>query len=239
MELIVKAIKEGGTNVELDATSNELDGTAIILDGNQDSTGPIIGDKQIQTMVFVNTAKETALLATALREKGVECAEYHKYVTDPVREENLQLFRDGKVHVLVCTDHASRGLDIPNVRHVIQAEFATNVVKYLHRIGRASRAGVIGNATNIYDARSELLVMSILSDEDNKSVSQSFSRRRGFRNRVKKELNSVSEPDSVGHLLGDTVDRITQDGISVSEVDISDKSNTNNGEKCDSISPAI
>ena len=83
-------------------------------------------------------------------------------------------------------------LDLPNVRHVIQAEFASNVVQYLHRIGRASRAGILGRATNIYDEKSVDLVGSILSDGEEKKIDQSFSRRRGFRQKIKKEYRRTT-----------------------------------------------
>ena len=82
------------------------------------------------------------------------------------------------------------------MRHVIQAEFALNVVAHQHRIGRASRAGGFGYATNFYSESAEALVESILStrgDESanaagsSNSVQQAFSRRRGFRAKIKKQ----------------------------------------------------
>ena len=75
---------------------------------------------------------------------------------------------------------------------MIQAEFASNVVQYLHRIGRASRAGILGRATNIYDEKSVDLVGSILSDGEEKKIDQSFSRRRGFRQKIKKEYRRTT-----------------------------------------------
>jgi superfamily II DNA/RNA helicase len=60
------------------------------------------------------------------------------------RREQLQAFQENADltwPLLVCTDSAARGLDIAAVGHVIQAEFALNVVQHVHRIGRASRAG--------------------------------------------------------------------------------------------------
>ena len=53
------------------------------------------------------------------------------------------------VDVLVATDSVARGVDIPNVKHVVQAEFAQNATEYLHRVGRTARAGKLGRATNI------------------------------------------------------------------------------------------
>jgi hypothetical protein len=55
-------------------------------------------------------------------------------------------------------------------------------------VGRASRAGVLGRATNIYDSGSEVLIASILNDSDENKIDQSFSRRRSFRKKLKKSL---------------------------------------------------
>lgn len=96
-----------------------------------------------------------------------------------------------------------RGLDLPSVEHVIQAEFALNVVQHLHRNGRASRAGKKGRATMIFDDSAMDLVQSIVSggsgaegegegvrDGDGESgrIDASFSRRRGFRKNVNRKL---------------------------------------------------
>ena len=132
------------------------------------------------TMIFVNTAETAVELAISLREGGLDCAEFHKLNGN--RQEGLQLFREDAMQVLICTDSAARGLDLPQVRHVIQAEFALNVVQHLHRIGRASRAGVEGRATCFFDSKSELLVNSIQTG----SIEGSFSRRRGLRKKWRK-----------------------------------------------------
>ena len=86
-------------------------------------------------------AEDALCLAEILREEGITCGELHKQVSLSDREAALSAFKLGKLSVLVCTDYAARGLDLPFVRHVVQAQFASNVVQHLHRIGRASRAG--------------------------------------------------------------------------------------------------
>jgi len=131
------------------------------------------------TMIFVNTAEGAAQLSEALKNEGIDCAQFHKLSEN--RHEELQKFRQGSSKLIVCTDSAARGLDLPNVRHVIQAEFALNVVQHMHRIGRASRGGVSGRATSIYDSNSDLIVESIKS-----GIVSSFSRRRGLRKKWKK-----------------------------------------------------
>ena len=173
--------------IELDDESEDLSGenrVQLIVNaiGNVKSEDENRGG----TMVFVNTADKAARLAVKLRKNGIKCAEFHKLMRFEEKERDLKLFQDGKIPVLVCTDHASRGLDLPGVYHVIQAEFALNVVNHLHRIGRASRAGNYGRATNLYGKSSKNLVQSILSDVIDGKVDQSFSRRRGLRARVKK-----------------------------------------------------
>ena len=185
----IKSLHNVGTTPEKTVTNASAASTV------SDSGLEAPKEKPIQIMVFVNTASDALLLAAALRVEGVENVEYHNNVAQPVRLESLRQFRLNEVSVLVCTDQAARGLDLPNVRHVIQAEFALNVVQYLHRVGRASRAGVMGGATNYYDEQSETLVNSILSQS---TVERSFSRRRGFRSRLKRHLLDYPdrEPDS-------------------------------------------
>lgn len=141
----------------------------------------------VQTMVFVNTAEVARQISQGLQDRGIINCEYHNMILEAEKQNSLKRFRENEVPLLVCTDHAARGLDLPNVRHVVQAEFALNVVQHLHRVGRASRAGVQGKATNFYDSRSKDLVQSILSDSTGQNkVDQSFSRRRGFRAKLKK-----------------------------------------------------
>ncbi len=64
------------------------------------------------------------------------------------RIETLKKFTSGELKVLICTDLASRGLDIPNVSHVIQLDFALNAAQVLHRTGRTARAGTSGKGGN-------------------------------------------------------------------------------------------
>ena len=147
------------------------------------------------TMIFLNTADDAVSFADALRDRDIRCVEYHKLVL-PVaeRDRNLEDFKDHQVNVMVCTDHAARGLDLPFVRHVIQAQFADNVVHHMHRVGRASRAGAEGRATMFYDQQSKPLVESILQDKESNSIDSSFSRRRGLRRQRRR--NEQRERDS-------------------------------------------
>jgi superfamily II DNA/RNA helicase len=93
-----------------------------------------------------------------------------------------------KVHkVMVCTDLASRGIDFQNVDIVIQAEFALNVVEYLHRIGRTGRFGKKGKVYNFYtDSQSKLATSIKESLEKGETQALHFSRGRLFSKKLKK-----------------------------------------------------
>ena len=71
------------------------------------------------------------------------------------REEALRDFRTGKAPVLVATAVAARGLDIPNVKHVVNYDLPSSVDEYVHRIGRTGRLGNQGIATAFFDSRKD------------------------------------------------------------------------------------
>lgn len=74
------------------------------------------------------------------------------------REETLERFRNGEYKVLVATDVAGRGLDIPDVSHVVNYDCPSKIVSYCHRIGRTGRAGKFGVAiTFITDDDTEIM----------------------------------------------------------------------------------
>lgn len=166
---------------------------------------------QSSVMIFFNTAQKAEYFADILRTDGhVPCVEMHSLLTREQKEENLQRFQKEEVRVMVCTDSCARGLDLPFVKYVVQAEFALNVVQHLHRVGRASRAGREGVAINFYHPSVSALVdsiqgklnydMQVGEGEEEKeggvkksSIEQSFSRRRGFRNKLKKRNNMNNE----------------------------------------------
>lgn len=89
--------------------------------------------------------------------------------------------------MLVCTDAAARGLDIQNVSHIIQAEFATSAVDFLHRVGRTARAGQPGLVTSLYTEANRALVEAVRQAKTfGQPVEGAFSRKRSFRNKLKK-----------------------------------------------------
>ncbi|KAH7510672.1 hypothetical protein FEM48_ZijujUnG0101600 [Ziziphus jujuba var. spinosa] len=95
-----------------------------------------IGSDQCRTMVFANTVDAVEEVAKILLRSGIERYRYHKDCSLEERAKTIDDFQE-KGGILVCTDAASRGVDIPNISRVIQAfVVSTSAVDFIHRIGR-------------------------------------------------------------------------------------------------------
>ena len=97
-------------------------------------------------LVFGRTKHGSDKLARKLEQAGFSVAAIHGNKSQGQRERALKAFRDGQVKVLVATDVAARGLDIPDVKHVYNYELPNVAENYVHRIGRTARAGRDGAA---------------------------------------------------------------------------------------------
>ncbi|XP_058192904.1 DEAD-box ATP-dependent RNA helicase 22 [Rhododendron vialii] len=152
-----------------------------------------------RTMVFANTVEAVEAVSKILATSGIECFRYHSDTSLEERTQNLVDFQQ-KGGILVCTDAAARGLDVTNVSHVIQAEFATSAVDFLHRVGRTARAGLPGLVTSLYsDSNRDLVDAVRQAGTLDLPVEKAFSRKRSFRKRIKKRGRSeVGDTLSVG-----------------------------------------
>ncbi|XP_072050708.1 probable ATP-dependent RNA helicase DDX49 [Amphiura filiformis] len=97
-------------------------------------------------MIFTSTCKYCHTLSIMLRELGFPCASLHSMVKQRIRLASLAMFKSNQVKILVATDVASRGLDIPTVQLVINHNVPTSPKDYIHRVGRTARAGRGGMA---------------------------------------------------------------------------------------------
>ncbi|KAL9263467.1 DEAD-box ATP-dependent RNA helicase 22-like protein [Drosera capensis] len=139
-----------------------------------------------RTMVFANTVEAVESVAKILQTAGIECFCYHRNSSLEEGTNRLGEFQETG-GVLVCSDAAARGLDVPNVSHVIQAEFATSAVDFIHRVGRTARAGQPGLVTSLYSESNRDLVAAVREAEKlGKPLETAFSRKRSFRNKLKK-----------------------------------------------------
>lgn len=101
------------------------------------------------SMVFTRTCDSTRLLALILRNLGLKAIPINGHMSQPKRLGALNKFKSGDCNILLCTDVASRGLDIPAVDMVINYDIPTNSKDYIHRVGRTARAGRSGVAISL------------------------------------------------------------------------------------------
>lgn len=102
-------------------------------------------------LIFVETKRGADALEDYLCNQGFPATSIHGDRSQYERESALKMFRSGRAPILVATDVAARGLDIPNVTHVINFDLPTDIDDYVHRIGRTGRAGKKGLATAFFN----------------------------------------------------------------------------------------
>ena len=105
-----------------------------------------------KVLIFGQTKHGVQKLADTLSKLGVPSEAIHGNKSQPQRARALKSFKDGRVRALVATDVAARGLDIPNVSHVINFDQPMSYEDYVHRIGRTGRAGKRGHALTFIPA---------------------------------------------------------------------------------------
>ncbi|XP_077244785.1 DEA(D/H)-box RNA helicase family protein [Tasmannia lanceolata] len=103
-----------------------------------------------RVLVFVLYKKEAARVETMLQNKGWKVVSVHGDKAQSARTQALSLFKEGKCPLMIATDVASRGLDIPDVEVVINYSFPLTTEDYVHRIGRTGRAGKKGVAHTFF-----------------------------------------------------------------------------------------
>lgn len=111
-----------------------------------------------RTIVFVRKRERVHELATWLREAGINNCYLEGEMVQIKRNEAIKRLTEGRVNVLVATDVAARGIDIPDVSHVINFDMPRSGDTYLHRIGRTGRAGRKGIAISLVEAHDHLLL---------------------------------------------------------------------------------
>ena len=107
------------------------------------------GDACTNAIVFCNRKREVDIVAKSLRTHGFSAAPIHGDLTQSARTETLTKFREGELQLLVASDVAARGLDIPDVGHVFNYAPPPKDEDYVHRIGRTGRAGREGESFTI------------------------------------------------------------------------------------------
>jgi superfamily II DNA/RNA helicase len=114
-----------------------------------------------QAIVFASTQIECDALAEDLQQVGFSSVALHGALSQGLRNRRLQAFRDGRVQILVATDVAARGLDVPSISHVFNFGLPMKQEDYVHRIGRTGRAGRDGLAVTFAEWRDRRKILDI------------------------------------------------------------------------------
>ena len=114
-----------------------------------------------QAVIFTATQIETDELADELRNAGYAAAGLHGAMPQMIRTRRLKSLRDGTIKVLIATDVAARGIDVPTITHVINYGLPMKPEDYVHRIGRTGRAGKSGLAITLAGFRDRFKIRNI------------------------------------------------------------------------------
>ncbi|MGR3758806.1 DEAD/DEAH box helicase [Roseobacteraceae bacterium NS-SX3] len=113
------------------------------------------GDKLTNAIIFCNRKTDVDIVAKSLKKYGYDAAPIHGDLDQSQRTRTLDGFREGSLRILVASDVAARGLDVPSVSHVFNFDVPGHPEDYVHRIGRTGRAGRAGKAITICIPRDE------------------------------------------------------------------------------------
>ncbi|KAK3348449.1 ATP-dependent RNA helicase dbp-3 [Neurospora tetraspora] len=148
---------EGNGNIELQANSR-IEQKVEVVDprGKEFRLYELLKEaqkgsqKNDRILVFCLYKKEAVRVEQFLDRKGIKVASIHGDLRQDQRTRSLEAFKSGSTTVLVATDVAARGLDIPEVKLVINVTFPLTIEDYVHRIGRTGRAGKLGKAITLF-----------------------------------------------------------------------------------------
>jgi superfamily II DNA/RNA helicase len=176
------------------AAASQVEQIAYEVDKSRkrEVTSFLIGSKNWQqVLIFVRTKQGADALVKELKKDGLKAAAIHGDKSQGARERALEEFKNGTVRALVATDVASRGLDIQQLKVVINYELPHNAEDYIHRIGRTGRAGETGLAITLLNAEDVWLLDQIHEILDTRLLQQWLP---GFEPGLDQDFTSGSKP---------------------------------------------
>ena len=164
-------------------------------------------------IMFVRTKQATLDLASALEAKGYEAAALNGGIAQNQRERVIDSLKDGRLDIVVATDVAARGLDVPRITHVFNVDMPYDPESYVHRIGRTGRAGREGRALLLVTPRERRMLQVIERVTGQKVAEVRLPDAQAVLDaRIKKLTNSltplVADAESTH---GDLLDRLIAD----------------------------
>ena len=186
---------------EDDLSAKFIDQAYLVVDERRklDHLSEILKTIKGKVLIFCSMKYKTRRLDRDLHMRGFRTTSIHGDLSQNQREYAMQRFRDGKTQILVATDVAARGIDIPNIEQVINYDVPMDPLMYFHRIGRTARAGESGKALTLvsqhqYDdfqnilkhtkvfiqQLNEKMGIKVEHQQTQHSSDRDFQQRRGF-----------------------------------------------------------
>jgi superfamily II DNA/RNA helicase len=144
-------------------------------------------------IIFCNRKRDVDVVAKSLAKHGFDAAPIHGDLDQSLRMKTLEKFRSGELKILVASDVAARGLDVPSVSHVFNFDVPIHADDYVHRIGRTGRAGRSGHAYMLASHRDGKYLEAI-----EKITGQKLARREMMDIEVREESRPHRDKDRRG-----------------------------------------
>ena len=169
IQRITKAFLRNPTQIEASPPStaaSTIEQTLVSVPsdpkGKRDVLRKVLAEQEVRNaIVFCNRKRDVAILEKSFERHKLGGGALHGDMNQHARLETLQKFRDGEIIYLLASDVAARGLDVPEVSHVINFDIPDQPEDYIHRIGRTGRAGKLGHSISLVTPRDRQKVAAI------------------------------------------------------------------------------
>ncbi|MBD3633996.1 MAG: DEAD/DEAH box helicase [Methylophaga sp.] len=158
VELFAKALLPEAQRIDIDAANQyaqQVSQSVYLADNREHKLALLKAALELEecqsALVFCNKKERAVEVADYLQSQNISAQVIHGDYSQADRRERTRKFRQGKIKVLVATDVAARGLDLPQVSHVINYDVPFRGDIYIHRVGRTGRAGQPGHALNLVE----------------------------------------------------------------------------------------
>lgn len=177
--VVAQNIKQEVIQIEQDKKYNELMTQLCARDGS--------------VIVFVKTKYNADKMAKNLRRDGFTSEALHGDLRQNKRDRVMQNFRKQNFRILIATDIAARGLDVPHIEHVINYDLPQVAEDFIHRMGRTARAGAEGSAISFVsnqDGRKWHAIERLLDPNAKGDAEQSHKKKKGYKNKSRRKTGA-------------------------------------------------